>query len=272
MHRTARAAVALRRAALVIALVVALGTPSIAAAQLPPGPPPPQPSPPPQPGPLADGDIAWAFANENPLFDSRLSGALGTAMAPFVQDGAPAGTRIVRVEAQGPDLRVAPIYPATDVQKLLDASGFGNRPPFVVVGPCRTWSASPAAAAALPLLDAALRKTLGNLGVTIEPCTPTTNPAEAHLLAWRHGADAAPALAQRTRPTFLGPNLPPAGPPPASAPGVPSQPTAPGTPRPAVTGAGGVEAARDPHPAVLVLLLVFGAMMVAGGRRITRRA
>jgi len=222
-----------------------------------------------QPAPLAGGDIAWAFANENPLSDSRLSGALGTAMTSSVEAGAPAGMRIVRVEAEGPDLVPATIYPGADVPLLLAASGFGSTPPFVVAGACRVWSASPAAAGVAPVLEGALIKALAGLEVNVDRCITTTNAAEAHLLVWEHGTDTAPALPQRDTPTFLAPNL--AAPQPGAQPGQQPSPggMGGGFPRPAVTGTGGPEAPRDAAP---VLLLAFGAMMVLGGRRITRRA
>lgn len=255
--------------AVATALVSVIATQSGALAQTPtPGPPGPMATAIPTAPP---GNVVWAFAPENPLFDSRVAGALGTAMEPFIRDSVPAGSSIVRVEPHGPDLRPATIYPVADVPLLLRAAGYGNTPPFTVVGPCRAWSASPQASDVVTRLDVALQKALAGLGITVESCMRTTNPAEAHILAWRQG-DAPPALVQRDRATFLGApaqSAPPAGGPPLS--NVPVFP--PGSsPRPATTGTAGLEASRATQHAVPVLLVAFGAMMVVGGRRFTRRA
>ncbi len=275
--RPPRAVTALRSAMLLVLLAIALVVPGVAVAQTPtPGTPGSLPTArptdaPPQtrtPAPPANGDIVWAFGSEVPLVDGRVAGALGTAMEPFIQDGVAAGTRVVRVEPQGAAVvQVAPVYPAGDVSLLLRAAGYGNTPPFVGVGACRVWSASTQSAALVPRLDAALRKALGALNVAIEPCVTTTNPAEAHVLAWRHGIDPAPAFAFRQQATFLD------APAQLGAPAVP--PTQPGGmgggfPRPATTGTAGPETAGM-SSAARVILVIFGVMMVVGGRRITRR-
>ncbi|MEX2445713.1 MAG: hypothetical protein WD734_00100 [Dehalococcoidia bacterium] len=172
-----------------------------------------------EPDPLEDGDIAWAFAQEDPFFDARVAGALGTAMEPLVQDAA-AGARIARVEFWDPgELRVAPIYPAEDVQLLLDASGFGNQPPFTEVGQCLMWSASADAAEAAPALAGALEQALDSFGVATEACAATEDAAEAHVLVWVEGEDDAPAFEQRNEPTFLAGTGAPPAPAPVTPPG-----------------------------------------------------
>ncbi len=263
-HGTSTQLTALARiAALMLALfaVAALSVrPALAQAPPPPGDGRP---------PVVAGDVVWAFAQENPLFDSRIAGALGTTMAPRIEAASPAGARIVRVEEEPPGtFPSGTIYPAGDVPLLLAAAGYGDTPPFIEVGRCKVWASTADDATATsirpseaaPIVTTALHDALAALGVTTQPCAITTDPAQAHVLVWvAYGS--APAFAQRGQPTFLGSAAPP---PPPSAPGGTG-----GGPRPAITGTGGLAREVDARPHVLAAL-ALGALCM-GARMLTRR-
>jgi hypothetical protein len=233
------------------------------------------------PTPLQPGDVAWAFALEDPLFDERIAGALGTRMEPEIQAATPSGARIARVRAVGPDFEVAHVYPANDVQPLLDAAGYGNTPPFVEVGQCRVWAAPPPVdvpsaitpAEAAPILAAALEGALASLGVETTACTETDDPAEAHLLVWVAGGPA-PTLMQRNEATFLSgteapavPGVVPGG---GQGGGMGGSIPAAG-PQPASTGNAGL--ARDvASPGAFAAVGLLAALaLLAGARLRTRR-
>ncbi len=252
----------IQAAAVVAAALLALAAVTVARAQAT-TPAPPQP-----------GDIAWAFAPENPLFDDRVAAALGTLMEPSIRAATPSGARIVRLEPNGPDVVPAAVYPDTEVPKLLAAAGFGDRPPFVEVGQCHVWVApvpagvTPAVtpAVAAPIVVAALHDALASLGVPTTACAETSDPAHAQLLVWVAGGPV-PTLTQRNTATFLAPaSPPPAAPAPASPP--------PGTgPAPASSGNAGLTASADNRGAGIAAigLVVLAGALVAGGRRLTRR-
>ncbi len=222
--------------------------------------------------PLEDGDVAWTFAYEDPLFDTCVTGALGTLMAPIIESAAPAGMRIVRVETNGPDFQSATIYPTPDVPKLLEAAGFNSVTPFVQVGTCLYWTpdATDAVAWTSPESPAvvvveALRDALGSLGLPGVTCDRTDDPAAAHVLFWLQG-ETPPTLPQRAAPTFLAGTG--ALPGPTTPPGPNAVPAGPG---PAETGMGGPGAETDSSRKALVVLGLVGAVFVAGAGRLATR-
>src|SRR5690606_20603564 len=70
---------------------------------------------------------------------SRVAGALGALMAQRIEEETPAGTRIVRVTADGPGYVAATQYAEIEVEPLLAAAGFDPSRPFDLVGTCRFW-------------------------------------------------------------------------------------------------------------------------------------
>lgn len=224
--------------------------------------------------PLEDGDVVWTFGNEDPFFDTRVAGALGTLMAPAIDADAPDGMRIVRVEANGPDFVSGTIYPTNDVPSLLAAAGFDPAAPFTQVGECLYWTSDiesgiPWSTPGSPATDVirALQDALASFGLARMGCAATPDPAAAHLLFWVHG-EAPPALPQRDVPTFLAGTGVPAGPtaPPTGWDSVPGQPG------PATTGNAGLQPAEHPYRATFIALGIAaaGALMI-GGRLVTRR-
>jgi len=225
------------------------------------------------PDPLQPGDIAWAFANEDPLFDQRVAGAIGTAMQPHIEANTPvaltdAGARIVRVEANGPALEPATTYPASDVTPLLQAAGFGATPPFVELAACRIWTASADVDPYGPILVQAAQAAFAQLDVEVQPCVATTNPAEAHILVWLHGQDTAPTLDMSTTPTWISGVAPPPPPTGGAGSGTGGSPT--DGPPPASTGNYG---SSTETPRGLTLLATLGAaiLLLPTARRLTRR-
>jgi hypothetical protein len=212
----------------------------------------------PEQPPLEDGQVVWAFAQESPLFDERVAGALGTLMAPLLESEPALGTPIVRVQFFGPDFEAAHIYPANDVPPLLDAAGFGNAPPFVEVGQCRYWASSQSPAGAAPAIAGALHEALASLGVETQACVVTQNPDEAQLLIWIHG-EAAPTPTQRDGSSFLAGNSPP--PPDGSATNQGPDTDAPGPPQ---TGSGGLlETGTSDVPVVLMAVVAAAGLLAA---------
>lgn len=235
---------------------------------------------PPPPGdgrpPVTAGDIIWAFAQEDPLFDERVATALGTLMWPKIEATAPDGARIVRVEQQEPGIFPSGfVAPAADVPLLLAAAGFGQTPPFVELGRCKVWVGAPqdgiesaiTPAEAAPLLTAALQESLASLGVQSQLCASTLDPADAHLLVWVAYGDA-PELVVRSQPTFLTGT----GAPPVSSTPPPGQSVPSGAPQPGVTGnAGFADSTNGWAPVAIAVLSVICVALVLGARLVTRR-
>jgi hypothetical protein len=207
----------------------------------------------PAPAPLQPGDIVWAFAEEPPFHDQRVSVALAILMKQQI-DLATRGTS-ARVVPANADLRR--ITGADQVPLLLRAAGFGQTPPFIPIAPCRVWVAPPPAEAHLSMqLDQAativadaLNQALDGLGVRTEACAPTARIEEGHLFIWMWVSDAShPLYPKRQQPTFL------------SWRDFPPRPSAPRT--------GGAGSAAS---AALPLLLQFAGLALALGAARTLR-
>jgi hypothetical protein len=184
--------------ALIAVFVLAVGTSPLTAQTAPP--------------PVQPGDLVWAFAQEPPLNDVRVATAFGLMFEErVVQAQATAAGRPLRMFAADPRVRssLAQRPVRTDqIPQLLAAAGFppGN---LIQAGPCKYWAApAGGTAASMPaehaagLLVEAMRQGLLDIGSRIEPCQPTGNAAEAHLLVWVEGQPA-PQIPVRRQPTFL---------------------------------------------------------------------
>ncbi len=259
-------------AAVVIVIGLALvGSP--VQAQTPPIPPTPPPATPPLG--LRDpqtGDIVWDFAPEFPFFDTRVAMALAWTMAPTT--GTTQGTPVLPAS---PDLRRG-IRPG-DAALLMEAAGMRARPgslnqppPLKVIGACRIWIA-PASAGVAP--SAPLDKSAESigtafvqalrdlLGVTVAPCTTTTNAAQAQIFVWTQGgpAPAYPSPMRQTS-TLLAAEGSQARPPLAGGVG--------GGPLPAKTGNAGAEGGSVASITVLVALIGMAAAVFVARARVRR--
>lgn len=254
--------------AMVIGLAL-IGSP--AQAQTPPTPTgtPPPATPPPGLRDPRTGDVVWAFAQEFPFFDDRAALALSSVMAPVI--GSTQGVPVLPADA---NLRRA-VVGEKDVVLLIEAAGLRGRPgsapppPLKVIGSCRIWIApAPAGITA----DAPLAKSADGigtafvqamrelLGVTLAPCTTTTNVAEAQILVWTQGGPV-PANPMRQASTLIAANFAP--PPQAGGVG--------GGPLPAKTGNAGIEAGGLASGVILVLLVPVASAVLAARARVRRR-
>lgn len=164
-----------------------------------------------EPEAFADGDVLWAFAQEEPFFDERIAMAFATLVDAELAAGA-GDARIVAVRQQPPD-EIVPLSlaPASDVPLLFAAAGYPDAS-FVEVERCAVW-AEPGAEATAEQIAGALGAALAGLGVEVQPCEQTSSPEGAHLLVWTHGGEV-PVIPSRDQPTFLA-GQPSASPPPA---------------------------------------------------------